>query len=985
MKKAVVMMALLAAVGIACAQPVWQNDVVVREGQNLRYEGTAVRDASGSVTNFWVVQVRGENCLMAAQYTATGALAWQEPLLVKSGTDLKTNIRAVSTTDGGIALSWIEENNAFGYHLKLQKISAAGTILWDAEGETVCQCLGNPPEYMLTPDQDGGAYLFVNKEPSASMPSQAYAYRFNSAGADIWGPQHPYVGEDGYLDMESIATPPSGDGFVVAYRTVLSYYIGRVYRHFTYNGYSDWYISESGTTADDGAIQLLARSAQKVSVLRKSLPNSTGVIIRSIDVPSGTWIASEASTLLFNPTPVAANMGFATTIMPGLDTVSVIGWYVLNGIGHIDQLILNAQMQLLETRPLYSTSGRISSLSAIDDAGNRTFCLWQEIPAGGYEGCLKAQAVQHSGGGLLYPASGLTLSPALQNNAQYGIGATIGHLQCFYREPGEETAILKHRAFDQSGNPLLTPAQEAVSSTLNGYAWDWRCLDVAGNSVNIYGDTRKQGESRLYYQQHDASGVAMFPSEGVLIASGTVANAYFFDAITCPNDRFAVLFRNNGLYLQVWDLAGNTQYPGLGLQLSPNNIPRARMALHEGDIYICWSEAGSSSGNRIAGQRISGGQPVWAAGGITLADNVVYFRDIGAPEGRYFLWSNRYSATSVSEVVAKRVDANGYTLPGWASEGNIVLQITTTDMLIPSHTALQGDDLLMFVGYTANNSVYAQRVNSTGELPWGMAGVLIHEPPHMVFGAYVDARGIVIGYRLNLDGVSGMYMQCVKPDGSLMYPAPGLILDGGDLNSAANIAFGRYPNGALLAVWSASYDPGMEYTDLWYRHFNAAGQAQETAPQLLCGAPLDQKVPQVAEPSGQTLYVTWADARAGVTSTSTPAYGVHLQKIAYSGSPNPNVPQVPSRLTLNPFQPNPFSTSVRVSWTQKDSHPAQCAVYNIRGQLVKRFAASEARAGEHDQIWNGEDQAGQPTAPGIYIIRVQSGDQSGSGKLLKTR
>lgn len=983
MRKIVVIIALLSALGIACAQPVWQDEAIIREGQSLGYEGTALRENSGSVINIWVVQLGGENCLMAAKYTATGETVWQEPLLVKGGMDLKKVIRAASTSDGGIVLCWIEQNNTYNHQLCAQKLSPAGNIVWDPPGVSVCQCFGNMPEYLLAPDQDGGAYLFVNDMPHAYSPSHAYACRLNSSGVDIWESQYTDLFMDGYLDMESIAASPSGDGFVVAYRQVMSGYYGRVYRHFTSNGWSDWNISESGTTADNDAIQLLARGSQKVSVLRKSLPNSTGVIIRTIDVPSGTWITSEASTISFNPTPIADNLGFATTMMPDTDTVSLIGWYVLDGINHIDQLILNAQMQVLETRPLYSTTGRISSLSACDDDNNHTFCLWQEIPPDGYEGFLKAQAVQHSDAALLYPASGLTISPALQNNAQYGIGAENGYLQAFYCEAGEEATTLKHRAFDQTGTPLLPPAQEAVISSLNGYAWSWKCLDIAGHAVNIYGDTRKQGESRLYYQQNDASGAAMFPSEGVLIASGTVTNAYFFDAVACPNDRFAVLFRDNGLYLQVWDLDGRSQYAGTGLLISSSQVSRARMALYEGDIYVCWSEAGSSTGNKISGQRISGGQPVWGTAGITMADNVEYFRGVGAPEGRYFLWSNRYHATSISEVVAKRVDANGNTLPGWSSEGNIVFQVNTAEMLNPEYTALAGDDLLMFVGYASHLSVFAQRVNSGGELPWGIDGVLIHEPPHMVFGAYVDALGIVIGLQYNSGSTCGMYLQGVKPDGSLMYPSPGLIMDGGNLYDAANIAFGRYPNGVLLAVWSASYDPDTEYADLWYRHYNAEGQPLETAPQLLCGAPLDQMLPHVAEPSGQTLYVTWADARAGMTATSTPAYGVHLQKLANSGSQNPDEPQVPSTLMLKSCQPNPFRESLRVVWTQKDSHPVQCDIYNVRGQLVKRFPPSDARAGEHYQLWNGEDRLGRQTAPGIYFIVVRSRDAISSGKVVR--
>jgi hypothetical protein len=980
MKKIAILIALLAAFGIACAQPIWQRDAVVREGQNLQYEGTVVRDASGNVINFWATQLRGENCLMAAKYSPTGTALWQEPLIVKDGTDLKSAIKAVLCTDGGIVLSWIEENNAFGYQLRLQKLSASGNILWNEDSILVCQCYGNPPQYLMTPDQDGGAYLFANHHPSASAPAVAYAYRFSSAGVDVWGPEHPFVSQDGYLDIEAIAAPLSGDGFVVAYLQILSYYQGRVFRHFTSAGVSDWDISESGTSADDNAIQLLGRSAQKVSVLRKSLPSSTGISIRTIDIATGTWIASEASIIVHNPIPVSSNCGFRITNMQDNGGISLIAWYVLNEVNHIDQLFLSNQMQLLQTQPIYSTTGRINSLEAGYDGSLRTFCVWEELE--NYTKILKAQAIEHSSGNLLYPTQGITISTDLRGLSYYGMSAANGILQSWFAEDGGQADYLKHRAFDNTGTSLLTPEQETVTSVLNGYAWPLRTMDIAGNAVTIYQDTRSS-DSRLYYQQHDANGDAMFLSEGILIVSGNISNAYFFDAIPCGNNRFAVLFRNNGLYLQVYGLDGTAQYTGMGLQISSTQVARARMALCDGDIYICWSEAGSSTGNKISGQKISANQLAWGPSGIIIADNEVYFRDLGAPVGRYFMWSNRYSSTSISEVVAKRVDANGNTLAGWAAEGNIVFQVTASDMVNPDYAALHGDDLLMFVGYVASYNVYAQRVNSNAELPWGLDGVLISEPPHLVFGAYVDARGIVIGYRRNSDSISGMYLQCVRPDGSMMYPAPGFLLDGGNLNNAANIAFGRYSNGALLAVWSAGYDAGSDFTDLWYRSFNAAGQPQETIPQVLCGAPYDQKVPKISEPSSGALYVSWADSRAGWMGVSQSFYGVYLQKLAYGGSPNPDEPQVPSALQLKSCYPNPFSSSVSINWTQKDSQPAQCDIYNIRGQLVKRFTPSEAKAGEHSVLWEGEDTQGRKVSPGVYIIKVHSGNHACSAKILR--
>ncbi|MDD4310821.1 MAG: hypothetical protein PHO32_10600, partial [Candidatus Cloacimonetes bacterium] len=594
MKKLFILIVLLVSLGIANATLLWQQDAIAREGQSLNYEGTVVQDTSGAIVNFWAYQINGHNCLMAAKFSSTGEALWQEPVMVKGGMDLKSDIRATQSSDGGILLSWIERNNLNNYILKLQKLSPSGNNLWGADGISVSVCTYNPPHYLMTSNQDGGAYLFVNDLPYNSLPSHAYAYCYNSSGTDIWSPENPFVSQNGYLELEAIAAPSTGSGMLVIYQIINSGVNTNVFRHFNSAGLSDWNITETGTTNEDDLWQVLPGNANKVHVFNKSMETNTPVSIRTLNLETGAWIPEEASQIMLNPTPVASYFGFKATFMQDTNTVSLLCRYLANEINYISQTLLNMQMQPVETRSIYSTNGRINSLEARHDGNLRTFCIWAEKPAGSYDKILKAQAIADAGGDLLFPTQGITICNPLPGILGYGMAASNSTLHTFFVEPGEETTILKRRAFDSAGNSLLPAAQESLTTILNGYAWPMSSLDIDNHAVIIYYDTRNQDHNRLYYQQFNPNGETMFQPGGVQICNSVSNGVSFFEAIRCNNDRFAVLFSNNGvLYLQIYDLAGNPQFSDNGLVLSPTTFSKARMAVYEADIYISWYETGS--------------------------------------------------------------------------------------------------------------------------------------------------------------------------------------------------------------------------------------------------------------------------------------------------------------------------------------------------------------------------------------------------------
>jgi len=85
------------------------------------------------------------------------------------------------------------------------------------------------------------------------------------------------------------------------------------------------------------------------------------------------------------------------------------------------------------------------------------------------------------------------------------------------------------------------------------------------------------------------------------------------------------------------------------------------------------------------------------------------------------------------------------------------------------------------------------------------------------------------------------------------------------------------------------------------------------------------------------------------------------------------VPDVPSRLLVEPAFPNPFvaSTSVRFAMPQRGS--VRAAVYDIAGRRVAVLLNGTREAGWHRLDWFGTDDQGHEVAAGVYFVRVETG------------
>ena len=57
-------------------------------------------------------------------------------------------------------------------------------------------------------------------------------------------------------------------------------------------------------------------------------------------------------------------------------------------------------------------------------------------------------------------------------------------------------------------------------------------------------------------------------------------------------------------------------------------------------------------------------------------------------------------------------------------------------------------------------------------------------------------------------------------------------------------------------------------------------------------------------------------------------------------------------------------------------------IYDVSGRLVRDLASGQVGSGLQEVFWNGQNQRGESVGSGIYLYRLEVGQQSFTGKMV---
>ncbi len=99
----------------------------------------------------------------------------------------------------------------------------------------------------------------------------------------------------------------------------------------------------------------------------------------------------------------------------------------------------------------------------------------------------------------------------------------------------------------------------------------------------------------------------------------------------------------------------------------------------------------------------------------------------------------------------------------------------------------------------------------------------------------------------------------------------------------------------------------------------------------------------------------------------------------FTSSPPVDAPSVaiaalPTRLELEPSQPNPFRSQTRIEFALPERSDVHLAVYDVSGRVVRLLAEGLREPGRHPIAWDARDAAGSRVAAGVYFFRLTAGE-----------
>jgi hypothetical protein len=99
-----------------------------------------------------------------------------------------------------------------------------------------------------------------------------------------------------------------------------------------------------------------------------------------------------------------------------------------------------------------------------------------------------------------------------------------------------------------------------------------------------------------------------------------------------------------------------------------------------------------------------------------------------------------------------------------------------------------------------------------------------------------------------------------------------------------------------------------------------------------------------------------------------------------------DVMDLPEAYSISQNYPNPFNPTTEITYTipenEREGVEVVIMVYNIRGQLIKRFNEGVRLPGRYIIVWDGRNDSGVKVSSGVYFYRIIAGEYITTRKMV---
>jgi hypothetical protein len=538
--------------------------------------------------------------------------------------------------------------------------------------------------------------------------------------------------------------------------------------------------------------------------------------------------------------------------------------------------------------------------------------------------------------------------------------------------------------WQENGNPVCTAQNDQDEVRISS--------DGAGGAVLVWEDMRNGGY-QIFTQRVDSSGDTLWAENGVRICTarstqqypGIVSDGAGGAIITWEDWRGSPINGKN-IYVQRVGASGNLVWTPLGVaicaaagdQVSPQIVPDG-----QGGAIIVWHDYRNGNASEVYAQLVDfSGAVLWPVDGVPLCTAaLVQQRPDIAPDGTggaLVAWEDSRSGASY-DIYAQRVNSSGEV--SWTVDG-VAACTAPDDQWSPKIISDgAGGAIITWYDYRSHyhSDIYAQRVDSSGAVVWPADGAPICTTSYNQWYPEIASDGVggVIitwyGYRNGTD--SDIYAQRADASGGLVWPVGGVPICTTACNQQYPQIISDSAGGAIITWQDERSDSN---GDIYAQRVDASGSALWAMDGvLICVAGGEQSYPQIVTDNAGGAIITWPDGRDVDLDIWAQRVGSDGNVIAVY---EPGTPSAVSALAQN--VPNPFNPVTRVTFSVARPGEVSLRVYDIAGRLIRTLVDSWREPGVYSEVWDGKSAEGSSLPSGIYFYRLEAGDFVAARKMV---
>jgi len=538
------------------------------------------------------------------------------------------------------------------------------------------------------------------------------------------------------------------------------------------------------------------------------------------------------------------------------------------------------------------------------------------------------------------------------------------------------------------------------------------CIAGDGNNgaVIVWSDDRNSSVSEfdIYAQRLDSLGNCLWTANGVPIV--TVALWQHRPCIVSDGSGGAIIAwqdERNGMdiYAQRIDSLGNCLWAVNGVPICADSGAEVYPCITTdgyGGAIIAWQSdpgwpipVGSQFG--IYAQRVdSAGNVRWVVDGIAVApdhDSLYQTEQqiiSDGNSGAIICWQQAEDTTSSPDydVYAQRVDSLGNLM--WGNNGVAVCttQYSSTYPMVTSDS-VGGLIIIWSDNRNGNWDVYAQRVNSNGNNKWVPNGIPVctHDSlqAYRMIVSDLQCGGIIIWG----DGRNGnwdIYAQRIDSSGNYLWTPNGIpvcVKPGSQtwLGVCSDLA------GGATITWQDNRNANY---DIYCQRVDDSGNCLWEQNGLgVCTQDSVQEKPVIVNDGTLSgAIIAWQDSRNRFT-TRHDVYAQRVGDTLIVGTKEMTDDRYQMTDIKLEIHPNPFSEKTDIRYMIHDTgfmiKNISLKIYDVSGRVVKILANESTGSGIYRVFWDGTDSNNKPLPKGVYFCILETEKDNFVKKILSMK